>query len=89
MADIAVLVAILPPIIAAPIANGVAFVSTIFLPRPVRVVAVVPDLTRLAAAIIAVHFTLIVTVSDRDGLAASRDDPMGRPWPERSLLRRS
>ncbi len=61
--DIAVLVAIVPPMIAAPIVSGVASVSEIFLPRPVRVAAVVPDLTRLAATIITVHFTPIVTVS--------------------------
>ena len=63
MTDIAVLVAIVPPMIAAPIASGVASVSEIFLPRPVRVAAVVPDPTRLAAAIITVHFTPIVAVS--------------------------
>ena len=61
--DIAVLVAIVPPMIAAPIASGVASVSEIFQPRPVRVAAVVADLTRLAAAIITVHFTPIVAVS--------------------------
>ena len=61
--DIAVLVTIVPPMIAAPIASSVASVSEIFQPRPVRVAAVVPDLKRLAAAIITVHFTPIVAVS--------------------------
>lgn len=49
--------------IAALIASGVASVSEISQPRLVRVATVVADPTRLAVAIITVHFTPIVVVS--------------------------
>ncbi len=61
--DSAFLAAILTPIIATPVATSVTKVSAIFLPRSVRVAAVLPDLTLANAAVVAVHVALVLAVA--------------------------